>query len=187
MKSNKDNSAILNYAISVLLDKSMTNKAEQYFINTIHHLVLIYPYLIPLLDDKVFSVFNISNNQIEKISKNIFKMANEKKLYEAMSYSLYFGIKYNFKVEDNLFDLIDKNRDTILMLLSYLHDKKFLNSSKVFNKTTIGKKYKKLAYSLKDDIDEFWVFVYEVLTVGLLSDEWKVMKKEKVSFIKSDL
>ena len=89
-------------------------------------------------------------------------------------------------IDDNLFDIIDENRDTVLMLLAYLHDKKFLNASKDFNRTTIGKKYKKLAQSLIDDIDEYWLFVYEVLTEGLLEAEWKAMKKEKVSFIKAD-
>ena len=183
MKENKENSAILNYAIKVLSSKSMTNNAKEYFVNTIHHLVLIYPYLIPLLDDKIFIIFNIKESQIEQISKNIFTMAKEKRLYEAMSYAVFFSIKYNFKIADDLFDIIDKNRDTILMLLAYLHDKKFLNASKNFNRTTIGKKYKKLASSLEDDIDEYWLFIYEVLTVGLLKDEWKSIKQKNISFI----
>ena len=180
MKENKENSAILNYAIKVLSNKSMTNNAEEYFINTIHHLILIYPYLIPLLDDKIFSVFNISNSDIENIAKNIFKMAKEKKLYEAMSYALFFGLKYDFKVEDNLFKIIDINRDAVLMLLAYLHDTKFIIHS------SIKKNYRKLAKSLVDDIDEYWIFVYEVLSISDLKDEWTVMKKEQVSFIKDE-
>lgn len=186
MKENKENSAILNYAIKVLSNKKMTDNAKQYFINTVHHLVLIYPYLIPLLDDKIFTVFNIEVSEIEQISQNIFIMGQDKKLYEAMSYAIYFSIKYSFILAEDLFDVIDKNRDTILMLLAYLHDKKFLNSSTNFNRTTIGKKYKKLACSLYDDIDEYWIFIYEILTVGLLKDEWKKMKQEDISFIKSE-
>ena len=158
----------------------MTKNAEEYFIHTIHHLILIYPYLIPLLDDKIFSVFKISHCEIEKIAKNIFTMAKEKKLYEAMSYALFFGLKYNFKVEDNLFDIVNENRDTVLMLLAYLHDTKFIRHS------SIRKNYRKLAKELIHDIDEYWIFVYEVLTVGLLQNEWKVMKKEMISFIKDE-
>jgi len=186
MQDNKENSAILNYAINVLSNKTMTNSSEKYFINTIHHLVLLYPYLISLLDDKVFKNFNVEEDEIKKISQNIFEMAKEKKLYEAMSYALYFGIKYDFKIESDLFEIIDKNRDAVLMLLAYLHDKKFLNSSNSFNTSSLGKKYKKLAKELKDDIDEFWIFVYEVLSIGLLEEEWKVMKKEKISFLIDD-
>ncbi|MCB4784439.1 MAG: RNA-directed DNA polymerase [Sulfurovum sp.] len=182
MKDNKNNSAILKYAIKVLSNKTMINNAKEYFINTVHHLILLYPYLIPLLDKKVFEPFDISSKEIEKISQNIFKIGKDKKLYEAMSYALYFAIKYDFKFDDDLFKIIDKNRDTVLMLLAYLHDKKFSGSTR-FNSTTIGKKYKKLAQSLIDDIDEYWVFIYEILTVGLLESEWGVMKNTNVSFI----
>jgi hypothetical protein len=178
MKNNRENSAILNYAIKVLSNKKMTDNAKQYFIDTIHHLVLIYPYLIPLLEDKVFENFNVSISEIKKISKNILDIAKDKKLYEAMSYAVYFSIKYNFILTRDLFDVINNNRDTVLMLLAYLHDKKFINHS------SVTRKYKDLAKSLKDDIDEYWLFVYEVLTVGLLEDEWKKMKQESVSFIK---
>lgn len=186
MYNNKENSAILNYAIKVLGKKELTKNANEYVINTIHHLVLLYPYLVTLLDSKVFDVFEVESTHIEKIAKNLFKVGLDKKLYEAMSYSLYFAIKYDFKLQDDLFEIIDDNRDTVLMLLAYLHDKKFLNSSTNFNRTTIGKKYKKLAEELQGDIDEYWVFVYEVLTVGKLQDEWKVMKKNSVSFIKDE-
>jgi hypothetical protein len=180
MKENKENSAILNYAIKVLSNKKMTSNAKQYFIHTIHHLVLIYPYLIPLLDDKIFTLFDIEVSEIEQIAKNIFTMAEEKKLYEAMSYAVYFSIKYNFKLVDNLFDVIDKNRDTILMLLAYIHDMKFINHS------SVADKYKKLAQELQVDIDEYWLFIYEVLTVSLLKNEWKKMKQANISFIKSE-
>ena len=186
MKENKENSAILNYAIKVLSNKKMTGNAKQYFINTVHHLVLIYPYLIALLDDKIFKIFDINVDEIEQISKNIFIMAQEKKLYEAMSYAVYFSIKYDFIIVDNLITVIDENRDTVLMLLAYLHDKKFLNSSRNFNNTPLGKKYKKLAKEVQIDIDEYWIFVYEVLTVGLLKAEWKKMKQKNITFIKDN-
>ncbi len=182
MKKNKDNSAILNYTIKVLSNKSLTNNAKKYFINTVHHLILLYPYLIPLLDKNIFESFKVPAKDIEQISKNIFKMGKDKKRYEAMSYAVYFAIKNNFKISGDLFKIADKNRDAVFMLLAYLHDKKFSRSTN-FNTTTLGKKYKELAKSLLYDIDEYWIFIYEVLTVGLLKDEWKSMKKQKISFI----
>lgn len=180
MSENKENSAILNYAIKVLSNKDMTRNAKDYFVKTIHHLVLIYPYLIPLLEEKIFDAFSVDVNDIEKIANNIFAIGKDKKLYEAMSYALYFGIKYDFKLIDNLYEVIEKNRDTVLMTLAYLHDEKFIEHSRII------KQYKDLAKSLKDDIDEYWIFVYEVLTVGLLKEEWRVMKREGISFIKSE-
>jgi len=183
MKENKDNSAILNYAIKILSKKEMTKYAKEYFIDTIHHLVLLYPYLITLLEKNVFEPFELSCDELQKIAKNIYDMAHKKNLYEAMSYAIYFAIKNDFKIQDDLYDMAESSRDTILMLLCYSHDKKF-SSSRNFIRTTLGKKYKELAKELQSDMDEYWLFVYEVLSVGLLDREWKAMKKNNVSFIK---
>lgn len=185
MFHNKENSAILNYAIKVLAKKDMTANAKDYFIKTVHHLVLLYPYLVPLLDDKIFTVFSIDKSKIEKISQDLFQVGDSKKLYEAMSYALFFSLKYHFLLIDNLFEKVENSNDAILLLLAYLHDKKYLNSSSNFNRTTIGKKYRDLANTLKDDIDEYWIFVYEVLNSGLC-DNWQVMKKARITFIRSE-
>ncbi len=95
MFHNKENSAILNYAIKVLAKKEMTANAKDYFIKTVHHLVLLYPYLVSLLEDKIFTIFTIDNLQIEKIAKDIFLLGESKKLYEAMSYALFFSSNSN--------------------------------------------------------------------------------------------
>jgi len=180
MFNNKENSAILNYAIKVLAKKEMTANAKDYFIKTVHHLVLLYPYLVSLLDDNIFTIFKIDKSHIEKISNDLFELGNSKKLYEAMSYALFFSLKYDFLLIDNLFEKVENSNDAILLLLAYLHDKKFTTHS------SICKKYKKLANTLKDDIDEYWLFVYEVLTEGLLCDNWKNMKSKQVTFVKSE-
>jgi hypothetical protein len=180
MFHNKENSAILNYAIKVLSKKEMTANAKDYFIKTVHHLVLLYPYLVPLLDEKIFVTFSIMKSQIEKISKDLFQLGESKKLYEAMSYALYFSLKYDFSIVDGLYEIVEKSNDTILLLLAYLHDEKFVKHSKV------TKKYKALARLMKDDIDEYWIFVYEVLSFGSLKGEWRQMKKENITFIKDE-
>lgn len=185
MFCNKENSAILNYAIKVLVKKEMTANAKDYFIKTVHHLVLLYPYLVSLLDDKIFVVFAIDQSQIKKIAEDLFKLGNSKNLYEAMSYALFFSLKYDFLLTENLFEKVENSHDAVLLLLAYLHDKKYLNSSANFNRTSIGRKYRDLANTLKDDIDEYWIFVYEVLTAGLCND-WQVMKKAKITFVKSE-
>jgi len=177
MKDNKENTAILNYAIKVLSKKEMTQNAKNYFIKTIHHLVLIYPYLTNLLEKNVFTIFALDKENIQKISENLLKVGKEKKLYEAMSYSIYFAIKYDFKLHSDLFEIANNHKDTVLMTLAYLHDKKFNNSPRHI------KQYKNLAKLLIDDIDEYWLFVYEVLPKTLLPSYWKKMKENDVSFI----
>lgn len=180
MLHNKENSAILNYAIKVLAKKEMTQNAKDYFIKTIHHLVLLYPYLTPLLDNKIFTTFLIDKVQIKKIAQDLFCLGESKRLYEAMSYALFFSLKYDFLLTEDLFEKVETTNDAILLLLAYLHDEKYIKHTKV------RKKYRDLATALKDDIDEYWVFVYEVLTVASLKAEWKQMKQANITFIKDE-
>lgn len=52
MQSNKNNAAILKYAIKVLSGKTLTDNAKKYCAKIILHLAFIYPYLVPLLEKK---------------------------------------------------------------------------------------------------------------------------------------
>lgn len=180
MHKNKDNSAILNYAIKVIAKKRITPNALNYYLKTIHHLILIYPYLLNLIDQYVFKPLSVSKSEIEKIAHNIFKVGSEKNINEAMSYASYLAIKYDFKLTDTFFERAKSSNDCILLLLAYLHDKKH------FKKTALAP-YKNLADALRvNDFDEYWLFIYEVLAANKLTKYWKKMKDSKISFIRSD-
>ena len=183
MKENKNNSAIINYAIQILARHKMTPRAEDYLIKTVHHLVLLYPYLIQLLDNKVFEVFNVTADDKMSITNDIYQMGVNNNLHEAKCYAIYFALKYCFPISDSLFEQSKDSNDSIFMLLSYLHDKKFNFKNPQF------KEYKKLAKELVDDMDEYWLFVYEVLTAGLFDSNdsyWKKMKQAGVTFVEID-
>lgn len=138
MQKNHDNSAIVNYTVKVLAKKKLTNNARDYYIKTMHHLVLIYPYLVSLLDETVFKPFNAKIDEIEEISKNIFNLGKIKNLFESMSFAIYFSIKYNFLLSDDLFSDVCNSNDCILLLSAYLHDNKNKKKKEL-------KKYKDLA------------------------------------------
>ncbi len=179
MHQNQDNSAILNYAIKVLSTKNLSTNALNYYLSNIHHLILIYPYLLGLIDKYIFISLKVPEGEIEKITKNIFNMGKSTNVNEAMSYALFFAIKYNFQLEFSFSEITKDPKDCILMLLSYLHDKKYLNKS-------VLKQYKELADKLKiNDFNEYWLFIYEVQTINKLTKYWKKMKESKVSFIES--
>ncbi|WP_139451639.1 RNA-directed DNA polymerase [Campylobacter armoricus] len=187
MKENKNNASILNYAFQILIKKKMTPNAKIYFINTIHHLVLLYPYLIFSLD-KIFSKKFISKKYMQRISIDIFNLGKEKRNYEAMSYAIYFALKYRFKLgKIELSEEVENKEDCILMLLCYLYDK--------YNNYDI-EKYKKIASNFVTTLqnitildDEYWLFAYEVLfredkkTLKLCKD-WKKIINNNISFIK---
>lgn len=178
LDENKD-SAILNYAIKIISKKHIGLNAKKYFINQIHHLVLLFPYLIHLIDEYVFEPHDLASSEIKKISQNIYEYGLKKRFYEANSYALFWALKYNFELEGillNLKEKAEKSEDTIYLLLAYLYEKKLGNSIK---------DYKKIARKLKPDFDRFWLFIYEVLAWTELPSEFKIMKKNsEISFVK---
>ena len=192
MKENKYNGSILNYAIKILLKKKMTKNAQTYFINIIHHLVLIYPYLIPLLE-KIFDEGLIQSKQMSIISTNIFKLGIEKNIYEAMIYALYFALKYNFKIKCKTIaktNQIQNKEDCILMLLSYLYDKKYNKDLKFYIDTAKSYIIKTTLKTEEINIidDEFWLFAYEVLRIESPKNldkciDWKQLKNKKITFL----
>ncbi len=190
MQTNGNNLAILNYAIKMLSNKNKSKSATEYFLDTIHHLVLIYPYLITLIEKNVFSSINDDKQKkeyIKSISEDVYKIGLEKNYYEAIGYALYLSIKYDFKLSATVFEDLKQSRDAILYLLGYLHDKKFINHS------SVTKKYKRLADQLyENEFDEFWIFIYEIFPKskfkkkGANNIDWKNMKEQNVSFLKED-
>lgn len=76
MKENNNNAAILNYAIKVLAKQKVSENAKKYCVKTILHLSVIYPYLIPLLEQYVFTPYNAEIDIIERFSNMIFKAVN---------------------------------------------------------------------------------------------------------------
>lgn len=180
LKENKD-SAILNYAIKIISKKHIGYNARKYFINKIHHLVLLFPYLIHLLDQYVYEPHNLTSTEIKSIAQNIYEYGLKKRFYEANSYALFWALKYDFKIDNiivNLKENSNKSEDTVYLLLSYLYEKRSGYS-------ITG--YKKIAKKLKVDFDRFWLFIYEVLDYEELPGQFKTMKqKSEISFVKQE-
>ncbi|MDR2034671.1 MAG: RNA-directed DNA polymerase [Helicobacteraceae bacterium] len=176
---NDSDASILNYALKVLSSRSVTENAKAYIVKTILHWAVLYPYLIPLLNEYVFEKFSINKDDIIKFTNDIFAYGIKRRNYEAASYALFFAIKYEFKIEDISIEDIIESDNTVLMLLAY---KYFELSS-----DPISLKLKEVAEKLEKDkdIDRHWLFVYEALPESKLQEEWKAMKKAGVSFLKS--
>lgn len=198
MKQNKDNAAILNYTIKILLKYDMSLNAKNYFIDTVHHLVLVYPYLILSLESILDRKFFADDDKIKQISNDIFELGLKTKNYEALSYAIYFSLKYNVKLDHKiLIKEIEKQTDCIFMLLCYLYDKKRNNRKKILkyiklaedfivsNNGSKGNKGNKILN------DEFWLFAYEILRREKPSalnkcNDWKNIKNSNISFIAPD-
>lgn len=174
------NSAILNYAIKIIANKHLGVHAKSYYLNQIHHLVLLFPYLIHLLDNSVFKPHKVSQEKIKDIAKDIYMYGKEKQFYEANSYAIFWALEYEFSLEEldrNLRKEAKLSEDVIFLLLAFLYDKK--NGSKITG-------YKQIARGLNiHDFDRFWLLIYEVLPSEELPKHFRQMKqKSNISFVK---
>lgn len=177
MQENNNNAAILNYAMKVLSKKHLTENAKTYYVKTIFHLAVIYPYLVSLLEQYVFVPFGVDNAMISKISGLLYEEGIKLKNYEVVCYALYYAIKYGFEIGKLDFDTAKNSNNCLFLLFSYLYYEKKKDRPSV-------KLCKDYARSLlATEMDSFWIFVYEALPQSDLRDYWKAMKKNKVTFL----
>lgn len=181
MAKNRDNTSILFYALKILKQYKLTDNAKEYVIKTFTSLALIYPYLVPLLDDYVYTPFITNQSIIDGYINKIYARYFEKKYYEAVSYALFLAVKYDIEIYRFDVHQIIEQKDCILSLCSLIY-------CRYFNLKKSLKELKAFARKLKDndEFDEYWPFTYECLTVGLLAGDWKDLKQENVSFLKQE-
>ena len=175
------NMAIINYAIKQIKDCYLGKSALNYYLKKIHHLALLYPYLIHYLESDIFDIHNIEPSIIKKIATDIYNYGINKKIYEAPSYAIHWALKYEFLLDIKTIpgDAINSS-DCIFMLIAYKY-----NMAKQLN---FDKKYINVAKSLKDeDFDKYWLFIYEVLPSAQLNcrPEFQKLKENNITFIKS--
>lgn len=182
MQKNKENSAILNYAIKAIAADRLSHNAVEYCIKTAFHLCLLYPYLVQIVDQFVFERFHVAIDQIKMFSELIYEQELKNKNYDAVCYALYFAIKYSFSIDSlKAQDAVD-SESCVFRLLAFLYFKK--------NGITAERALlRNLALTLKSneyDFGQNWLFVYEVLPQSDLPVEWKAMKSSGVSFIQKE-
>lgn len=179
MQNNKENSAILNYVIKALPIDLMSKQAKNLCVKTIFHLCLLYPYLVHVMDEFVFRAFEVEKTKVEVFANLLFEQQLKLKNYDAVCYSLYFSLKYNFSIWNlSSQDAIDSN-SCIFKLLSFLYFKR----DNIVNERALLRNH---AIELKkndEDFDRNWLFVYEVLPQSELTGDWKALKKSEISFV----
>ncbi|PEJ57982.1 hypothetical protein CN692_10855 [Bacillus sp. AFS002410] len=177
MNENANNSAILNFAIKVLSKKHLSKNAIDYYVKTINHLTIIYPYLIALLDENIFKVFKVEIEKIKSYSKLFYKEGILNNNFELVSYSIYFALKYDFVINKIDFTKLRQNNHCIVLLLSYLYcDRNKINSEV---KELLARELVKD----EEDFNQYWLFVFEVLSKSHLKGDWKNLKDNNVTFV----
>lgn len=181
MSNNKENASILFFAIKVLSRHTLTPNAKSYVVKKFISLSLIYPYIVPLLEEYVFIPFISIPSEIEKYINMIYDHYLPKNYYESVAYALYLAAKYKLSIFSFDINIIISKNDCILLLCSLIYCRR----QKMNSELEVLKNHAKTLKSNKE-MNEFWPFIYECLTVGLLTENWKNLKKASVSFLKKE-
>lgn len=177
MQDNGGNAATLNYAIKVLSKNKLSKNAKQYCVRTVMHLAIIYPYLVPLLDQHVFMAFNAQIDDIKSFSQMLLDDSEERGNCEGMSFALYFAVKYGFQITYDISNIISQD-DCILKTMALIYARK---NSITLDLTALEKEARRLK---SQEFDENWLFVYECLKASQLPGDWSVIKKSNISFLR---
>lgn len=179
VSENTNNNSVILYAVKVLKNFTLTKNAQEYLVKSIVSLSLLYPYLVPILGQYIFEKYQVDTNQIQKYANMIYEKYIQKNNYEACSFALLYAIDSNSKIDSIDIEIIKNSQDCILMLMAFIYCKKNNLKSEIKQLKLYAKELEK-----KGEIDQYWLFVYECL--GKLTGEWGTMKKNKVSFLKSE-
>ena len=113
--------APLNYVIKVISSKYLGNRAKEYYISKLKHLVFSYPYLATLMQEYVFAPFTVSKSDIEDLASAMYRYGFEHDAYETSSYALYWAIVNDITLNIESEDKIFATKDCVFMTLSYIY------------------------------------------------------------------
>ncbi len=178
MQQNDNNSAIVKYGIRVLSNCKMSKSAIELYVKKCCHFAIVYPYLISILDEYVFKLFSTSKEIIENFVQEAFNDSILNNNYEASYYCLYYAMIYDFNIKNLDLEFVVNSNSCILKVVAYLYYKDKLMSKEL-------DALKDNALDLKiNDMDEYWLFIYEILDSKDLDGDWKMIKNKHITFIK---
>lgn len=176
-----DNAAVLKYALKVLNSAKLTDNALMLKQRIFFPLGLIYPYLIPLFETYIFESCNTEFIEISEYANLVYDEYSNSGVCEPIIYTVYWAIKYKFKLHNINISYLIGSKDTVLLTLGYYYYKK--NNMKT-EKSEL-KKYAKELLKEKEDFECNWLFVYEALSENDgLFDGWQELKKNGIKFVK---
>lgn len=181
MSKNKDNASVLLYGIKVLQGHKLSSNAKEYLAKTVTSLALNFSYMVPFLDKFIYEPYETGIDSVENYVNLIFERYLAKDYFEAVAYAFYYAVKYSVKIKSFDVNIIIQKNDCISLLccLIYCRHHKLKKSLSALKKHASS-------LSQNGDMDSFWPFTYECLSVGLVKGPWKELKKVSVSFLKTE-
>ena len=185
------NFAIINYAIKKLKGATLSENGKKLAAKRFMHMAVLYPYLLHLMEDFVFTPYGVDASSIKVFSDTIYQNAVKINDYESLCYSIYFAIRFDFVLDEFERDYVKaqeyviESKDCLLLIMSWLY---FMKQNHWNRKATQVKPLNEVAMDLKNtDMDRYWLFCYEALARDDLPDNWGKMKQAGVSFIRQEI
>ena len=185
--------AIINYAIKKLKGSNLSDNGKKLAAKRFMHMAVLYPYLLHLMEDYVFTPYAVDTDQIKSMADTIYIDATKINDYESISYAIYFAIKYDFVLDafESEYaaaqEYIINGKDCLALTMTWIY---FMKQNHWNRKATQVKPLNRVAMELKNkekDFDRYWLFCYEALTYGSLAGDWRAMKQAGISFIRKDI
>lgn len=111
--------------------------------------------------------FLLNLSKLHLFSQKVFRLGNDSHNYEAICFSIYFSLKYDFEIGGISADAAILSDSCLLKLFTFLY-------YTIYKSKDAEKKLKdhaRLLASNEDDFNRNWLFVYEVLSQSDLKGE----------------
>lgn len=168
-----EKSTPLNYAIKTLAGKEVPRelnaRAKKMYAQEAINLALAYPYLVPFLDDFVFTKYPHDglSEKISEFATSLIKLGIRKLYPDTIAHALHFALKYQLMVnldESELCNVIELNdclSNALLWEYANIH---------TFNKIkeALRQKSTKILSEGKREQDINWLFIYQLSTSKVL-------------------
>jgi len=176
--------AIISYAMKIAARADMTDDARGYYVGYMMHLAILYPYLYQFIDESLFQACNVAFGEIAEFSLQMYEHGLKVRNREEVIYSLYFAVKYSFKISAFSEEAIIDQNNAILDVMGYLYLKSIGKNAKRIG--ALARLYGKGCCDLNRTLDQFWPLVYEVnKPANIKNTHFAGLKDAGVSFLRS--
>jgi len=175
--------AALNYAIKIIAQKDLSDRARRLYIKKILQISMNHPYIIPLLEEHVFIFAGNNFEFLQDFLQLLLKHSLLSGSTDSLAFLFYFAIKYHvpLTLDDDIINQIIAQEDCIAMLLAY----KYCKANEI-NIEPFTNKAADLQGLSGRSRDKYWLFLYEIIPAPHLSGYLKKLKQQGISFFISD-
>ena len=148
------------------------------------HLAILYPYLYQFIDESLFQACNVGFAEIAEFSNQMYGHGLDVRNREEVIYSLYFAVKYNFRISDFSEENIIRQNNAVLDVMGVLYLRGI--GIKATKLGELARNYGSGSSEANRTLDQFWPLVYEANKAANIKNTYFVeLKNAGVSFLRS--